>query len=407
MRGANLRLLFACPSFRVGGWSTFALNLAVALRELGHVPVLLVTDPFGSMYPSLRAAFDEVIVVRRGLEARTAYLRRIISAIDGARADAVINSAVPFVQAAFPFVSGVHVSVAHSPADDEIALALGNASALDRVVAVAENIAAKARAAAGQDHASKVVVLPPGVPLPPSRTRPARAGPLRAAYVGRVTYLAKNLPLLERVLSLAALRKLDLRITVAGDGDYLATMKRNAAGAAYADAVRFVGALGPEGIRSLLGETDAILLTSTYEGSPQALIEAMSHGVVPIASRIAGSTESLIDHERDGFLCDLGSPEAFVDALARLAGDGALRTRMASEAREKVRRTYDVASAAAAYVSFVTEARASHRSPNPCASPRVSAELLPQCGGLLRQARRMLGDARRAIVPGGERAVRT
>jgi glycosyltransferase involved in cell wall biosynthesis len=410
MKHSKPRFLLACPSFRLGGWSTFALNLAVSLRKLGCETVLLVTDPFGNMYPSLRAAFDEIVVVRRRFEGRVVYLRRVVSAIDHARADAVVNNAVPFVQAALPFIvrPRLTVSVVHSPDDGEIAMALANVVALDHVVAVAENIASKVLAAAGPEHARKVVLLPPGVRLPPTRPAVARgSGPLRVVYVGRVTSLAKNLPLLERVLALAMERKLALQVTVAGDGDYLRAMKRNAAAAGYASSVRFAGALTPDAIGSLLDEADAILLTSTYEGSPQALIEAMSHGVVPVASRLAGATESLIDDGRDGFLCGLGRPDTFVDALARLAGDEALRGRMAAAARDKVRRSYDADTLAATYVSLLDAAAASSRATERNGPLRVAAELLPHCGGLLRQARRMLGDVRRGLGPSGERAVRT
>jgi hypothetical protein len=49
-RGESLRIVIACPNFRIGGWSTHTLTLAVELKRVGYYVIALVLDPFGELY---------------------------------------------------------------------------------------------------------------------------------------------------------------------------------------------------------------------------------------------------------------------------------------------------------------------------------------------------------------------
>jgi glycosyltransferase involved in cell wall biosynthesis len=70
-------------------------------------------------------------------------------------------------------------------------------------------------------------------------------------------------------------------------------------------------------------------------------MEAMSCGLPVVASRISGIPE-LIEHERSGLLTPPGDASAIAAALARLAGSPELRARLGREAREVVRRDFDL-----------------------------------------------------------------
>ena len=91
------------------------------------------------------------------------------------------------------------------------------------------------------------------------------------------------------------------------------------AGEVDAGRVEFVGPIGPADVPGFLAETDVFAFTSHFEGCPNALLEAMMAGAVPVSWRLPGITDFLIDHGRTGFLCDVGDTGRFA-ALRRVVG---------------------------------------------------------------------------------------
>ena len=76
------------------------------------------------------------------------------------------------------------------------------------------------------------------------------------------------------------------------------------------------------------------MLLSYREGLPRALVEAAASGRPIIATDVAGCREVVCDGI-EGFLVPLGDVQAAADALAKLAGDPALRARMAEAAHAR------------------------------------------------------------------------
>ncbi|HIT06599.1 MAG TPA: glycosyltransferase [Candidatus Scybalocola faecipullorum] len=64
------------------------------------------------------------------------------------------------------------------------------------------------------------------------------------------------------------------------------------------------------------------VLTSDFEGIPNALLEAMSIGLPCISTKCSpGGAELLIEHEKNGLLVDCGNAEQLVAAMKRIADD--------------------------------------------------------------------------------------
>jgi glycosyltransferase involved in cell wall biosynthesis len=85
---------------------------------------------------------------------------------------------------------------------------------------------------------------------------------------------------------------------------------------------------------------DALLITSSEEGGPCTLMEAMACGVPVVTSLVGHVREIIIDGET-GFICPNRSPREYIDRLNTLALDADLRCRMASQAREFIVRERD------------------------------------------------------------------
>jgi glycosyltransferase involved in cell wall biosynthesis len=88
---------------------------------------------------------------------------------------------------------------------------------------------------------------------------------------------------------------------------------------------------------------DVLMLFSPAEGSPNAVYEAMQHGVVPIVSRFMGQrAEGIVRHGETGIVFPVGDVAAAASAVETLAADRKEWSRLSEAARAEVRTDTDV-----------------------------------------------------------------
>ena len=81
---------------------------------------------------------------------------------------------------------------------------------------------------------------------------------------------------------------------------------------------------------------DVFVLPTTYEGTSQAIFEAMSQGK-PIVSTNTGGIPSQITSGEEGLLIPYGDDEALAKSILQILGDSKEAARLGGNAREKVR----------------------------------------------------------------------
>jgi glycosyltransferase involved in cell wall biosynthesis len=196
----------------------------------------------------------------------------------------------------------------------------------DAVVSVS---AASARVLEQRFGAPRVTVLDnplPG-PIPPPRVTGAASpgAEPEILYLGGFANAVKGgHVLLDAMPRLRALCP-TARLTLAGPGEPPRSLPDGASWVGWLD--------GPSKV-SALERAAVVVLPSTSEGLPMALLEAMAHGAPIVATRV-GAIPDVLRDEGDGVLVDAGDPVALGDALGALAGDLERQARLGAAARER------------------------------------------------------------------------
>lgn len=165
-----------------------------------------------------------------------------------------------------------------------------------------------------------------------SGVQTAPASPYIVA-IGRLTPEKGFLTLLE---AFAVLRKSipNLSLLIAGDGPQGLPLMEKACALGVGDAFFLPGFC--EDIRPVLENALCFVLPSHYEGFPNALLEAMWHGVPCVAANCATGPEELLGESR-GVLFPPGDSAALAKILLELCCDAHRRTLLGSAAAHYAR----------------------------------------------------------------------
>jgi glycosyltransferase involved in cell wall biosynthesis len=116
-----------------------------------------------------------------------------------------------------------------------------------------------------------------------------KTGALRLLFVGRLHQQHKRIMDLPMLVEKLERRKVGFHLTVVGDGEERGSLLECFGNRLHRGTVRYLGYVPPERIdEKIYPEHDVLLHFSTSEGCPQAVQQAMAHGVVPVCSEFLG-----------------------------------------------------------------------------------------------------------------------
>ena len=211
-----------------------------------------------------------------------------------------------------------------------------------RVIAVSEEIRqVLIRAGARPERVTTVLnsIDPGKFRRDPAAEPAARAGlglPADAMVLGAVGRAEpqKRFDLLVEAFALLAAERPRLHLVIAGDGSCLPALRAQVAGLGpVASRVHLLG--HRTDVPNLHHAFDVFVQSSDYEGTPNAVLEAMALGTPLVATRAGGTGEIAFDGVH-GRLVDCGDRAALVGAMAELCDDPARARSLAAAARHRV-----------------------------------------------------------------------
>jgi len=179
--------------------------------------------------------------------------------------------------------------------------------------------------------AEQIRVIHPGVDGARYTPGSARAARPTFLYVGRLKRY-KGIDLAIRALAAARRARPDLRLEVAGTGDYRAPLEQLAASLGQTHAITFHGFVSEAGKLELLRSAWANIFPSPKEGWGITVVEAAACGTPSLASDSPGLRDS-VRHMETGYLVPHGDVDALAARMLELAGNPALVARLGAGAR--------------------------------------------------------------------------
>jgi glycosyltransferase involved in cell wall biosynthesis len=182
-------------------------------------------------------------------------------------------------------------------------------------------------------------VLPSDIPrFAAARTGSRSADDARPLVIG---FAGKFTPIkgAEDLIAAAALLPRDepWELRLIGDGPLRSDLEVLVDAHGLGDRVRFLGFKNTDELPALFGEIDIMVVPSRVEPRGLVAIEAMAAGAAVVVSSATGvwGPGDVLEHERSGLVFPTADVDALAQCLLRLIRDGALRARLAREARAR------------------------------------------------------------------------
>jgi GalNAc-alpha-(1->4)-GalNAc-alpha-(1->3)-diNAcBac-PP-undecaprenol alpha-1,4-N-acetyl-D-galactosaminyltransferase len=184
-----------------------------------------------------------------------------------------------------------------------------------------------------------IYVIPNAVDARSDRPEPepprSSEGRLQLAAMGRLAP-QKGFDLLIEAFSRAAEGQPNWSLSILGEGPERRRLEEQIHERRLDSQVRLLGWVPDP--TSILRRCDGFVLSSRYEGFPNALLEAMALGLPAISFDCPSGPAEIIQDGADGLLVPAGDIEALATAIRRLLSDEPLRRRLGAEAVRVVER---------------------------------------------------------------------
>jgi glycosyltransferase involved in cell wall biosynthesis len=149
----------------------------------------------------------------------------------------------------------------------------------------------------------------------------------------------KQVDVLLRAFDEAAASDERLHLWVLGDGVQRRELEALSAGLRAGKRVRFRGVVSRAETCAAFQCADVFALLSRWEGLPNALLEAMACGAVPLVTDVSGM-QDVVQHCTSGLMVPPGDVEATANALRYLSTNEALRAELGWAASDRIRCHY-------------------------------------------------------------------
>lgn len=146
--------------------------------------------------------------------------------------------------------------------------------------------------------------------------------------------------------------ELTLEIFGNATGEYADGIREIVKKLALEDSVRFMGVCADAILQA--ADSACYVMSSVYEGMPNALMEAMAVGLPCVSTDCPNGPGELIEDEKNGLLTPVGDVNALARAILRIVEDGEFARSLGERAKE-ILQTHSIEKKAAEYERYILQ----------------------------------------------------
>ena len=351
-----MRILLIYYEPRRSGQSRHVLSLAQGLDPARHRLTVMLPSHLGELLPHFEQAGAEVVPFPlRKLIADPRTWRALVRQIRASAPDIVhVHSQEAGLYARIAARLAGAPAVVYTPQTIDIRRARWHwlyaliervlAASTDRIISVNDEDGARMRR--WGIPARKIVTVPNGIDLrefeqiDDARRLRSSLGFARqdclVMQVGRLSAQKSPTSFVEGAARVAE-RLPDARFVLVGDGPLRDSVVRRIEELGLGDKVRLAG--WQADAQRLMLAADVVTLTSSWEGAPYSLLEAMAWSKPVVATRVNGCGE-IVAHGESGLLVPPGDVAAWSDAVAELLRDRTKADAMGRAGRRRLEQRF-------------------------------------------------------------------
>lgn len=345
MKDSARRFLFVTTTLSIGGAERVVSLLASSLAELGHEACILKYYEVDNEYP----VSDKVTVVNMSGGGSAEYrkisylekVRRIRRILRQQRPDFVIPFLFQVALCTEIAAFGVKTCVLQSIRNNPTASPAKKTSRILRDLLVYNSKCTLVQNQVQKDYFpkkyhSKIHVLfnPIAENLLAAQWNPPKEQ-FVVCGIGRLER-QKNFTLLMDAFRRAFADIPEAVLQIYGQGSLMEELKAYAEKTGLGDRIQMMGRSND--IQSVYERTSLFVLSSDFEGMPNALMEAMAVGVPCISTNCPTGPSDLVDHGENGLLVPVGDLDAMAETMREIYDQKYDLKRMTAEARKTIRR---------------------------------------------------------------------
>lgn len=327
------RIVFFIGTLGNGGAERVISILTRHLIEMGFsIEIVLYYDeePFYDMHPDVRITYTQRETHSKNLLKNTAWMRRYFKR----NADLVISFLAQFNMVAILalFATGIPIIVAdrndprYMPKQASVRIARNLLYYFADIVVV--------QTQHNKNYFAKVLQKKCKIIYNPVDLQEKIGLALRTGKKHRIVSVARLMKQKNQLMLIEAFSKIkkdfpDYTLTIYGDGPFRDVLEHRIKVLGLSDSVRLPGKV--QNVFDCIADAELFVLSSDFEGMPNALIEAMCLGLPVISTRVSGATDLIVDG-KNGLLTDVGDTEQLAACMRRMLADHDLRNNCAQEA---------------------------------------------------------------------------
>lgn len=162
---------------------------------------------------------------------------------------------------------------------------------------------------------NNIILVNNSIILPPTSGIRELHTPVRLLFVGRLSKVKG----VSEILNAVKILEGKVELTVVGDGELREELITQVKNLNLNQSITFTGAVTPENVKKYMLNNDILVMNSSIEGKPMAIIEAFSYGI-PVITTLVGGIGELVKSSENAIITD-GGAKSIANALIEIVNN--------------------------------------------------------------------------------------